>query len=96
MHETADPDRRTVTLAYAAELQAGLPARASLRQQRHEFVTQVLEYEAVATANQQQQQMEGAADQAAASEAEENTDPAAAAAADELQAEQLLKKQRIT
>lgn len=55
LHETADPDKRTVAIDYTAELQPGLPAGASLRQQRHEFVTQVHEYDA---AGQQQQAAE--------------------------------------
>ncbi|PSC69749.1 NAD-dependent deacetylase SRT1 [Micractinium conductrix] len=44
LHEAADEDRCTVQLSYTADLQVGLPARASLCTERHEFVTQRVEY----------------------------------------------------
>lgn len=44
LHEAADPDKRTVQLSYNADLRAGVAARASLRQQRYEFLTQRVKY----------------------------------------------------
>lgn len=91
--QAADPDKRTVALAYRADLEADLGAKASLRQLRHEFVTQEQAYDVG----------DGGEAAAAASEgAAAPTDDAAAAvaAADlgqaEEAAEQQLKKQRIS
>lgn len=45
LHDAADEDKRTVDLTYTADLLAGLPARASRREERHEFVSQVARYD---------------------------------------------------
>lgn len=85
-----------MALAYTARLEAGLGAKASLCQQRHEFVTQEQAYdvgggsEAAAVA----------AGQATAAAAPPADDGAAAEAGEMVQAEQAaelqLKKQRIS
>lgn len=92
--QAADPDKRTVALAYTAELEAGLAAKASLRQLRHEFVTQEQAYDVGGGAGAPA----AAADTVAA--AASGTAASAAAAPDQAQAEeaaqQQLKKQRIS
>ena len=91
--QAADPDKRTVALAYTAHLQAGLGAKASLCQQRHEFVTQELTYELgngsePAAAPQQQPAASPAEDGAAVAAAAAAATAAAAAGGDLAQAEQ--------
>lgn len=69
LHEAADEDKRRVVLSYEGELRAGVAPGDSLRQQLHEFVTQVHEYAAAAAApdgNAAQQQGQQAAAPAAA------------------------------
>lgn len=61
LHEAADADKRSVVISYAEELRDCVAPADSLRQQLHEFVTQVHEYEAAAPAGQEQQPAAAAA-----------------------------------
>lgn len=92
--QAADPDKRTVALAYTAHLEAGLGAKASLRQQRHEFVTQEQAYDVGSGSEQAEapSQQPAAAAAAQAGDGAAGGDLAQAEQAAELQ----LKKQRIS
>ncbi|KAL4445407.1 hypothetical protein ABPG77_011232 [Micractinium sp. CCAP 211/92] len=82
LHETADVQRRTRRLSYTAELQAGLGARDSLRQQRYEFLTQRVEYSSGGVRGAPTAEGRQAAASGAAFKAEEAAAVAEAAAAD--------------
>ncbi len=82
LHETADVQRRTQRLSYTAELQAGLGARDSLRQQRYEFLTQRVEYSSGGVRGAPTAEGRQAAASGAAFKAEEAAAVAEAAAAD--------------
>ena len=91
--QAADPDKRTVAVAYTADLEAGLSSKASLRQLRHEFVTQEQAYDLGDGSEQA-----AVAGQAAAADADgtavTGVEPDLVQA--EQAAEQQLKKQRIS
>ena len=102
LHEAADEGRRTVAISYTADLQhqqhqqqqPGLGPRDTWCQQRHEFVSQVVEFDV----GQQQQQEAAVADDFTEAAVAAAAVAAAAAAEDPTQLEppQQLKKQRVS
>ena len=94
--QAADPDKRTVAVANTADLEAGLGSKASLRQLRHEFVTQEQSYDL--GDGGEQAAAAAAGGQAAAADADGTAAPAVESdlVQAEQAAEQQLKKQRIS